>query len=68
MLSIANRVRELRTERGLSQSELADAVGVSRQTVGAIEAGRHVPSVTIAIAIAQFFGVPVEKAFRGDVG
>ena len=58
-----NRVREQRTQRGLSQADIAAALGVSRQTVISIESGRYLPSLPLAFRIAQFFGLPVEKMF-----
>ncbi|HEY1276484.1 MAG TPA: helix-turn-helix domain-containing protein [Thermoleophilaceae bacterium] len=57
------RVREARLAAGLSQGALAAAAGVSRQAVGAIEAGRHRPSVDAALAIARAVGRPVEELF-----
>jgi putative transcriptional regulator len=61
-----NRVREQRSQRGLSQAELAAALGVSRQTVISIENGRYLPSLPLAFRIARFFGVPVDKMFDPD--
>ena len=61
-----NEVRELRTARGLRQEDLAKALGVSRQTVNAIETGRYLPSLPLAFALARFFGRPVEELFHGD--
>jgi putative transcriptional regulator len=58
-----NRVREQRTERGLSQIELAGALGVSRQTVIAIETGRYSPSLPLAFRIARFFDSTVDEIF-----
>ena len=58
-----NRVRELRTEQGLSQGELAAAVDVSRQTINSIEKERYTPSLPLALALARFFGVTVEEMF-----
>jgi putative transcriptional regulator len=58
-----NRVREQRTQRGLSQAEVASALGVSRQTVISIEGGRYLPSLPLAFRIARFFEMPVEKMF-----
>ena len=58
-----NRVREERLRLGLGQSELAERAGVTRQSVGAIEAGRHSPSVDAALRLASVLGVPVEKLF-----
>jgi len=61
-----NRVREQRTQRGLSQAEVAAALGVSRQTVISIENGRYLPSLPLAFRIARFFSMPVEKMFGPD--
>jgi putative transcriptional regulator len=58
-----NQVRALRTRKGLAQGELADAMGVSRQTINSIETGRYTPSLPLAIALAQYFGVTVEEMF-----
>ncbi len=60
---VANNVRAERDKRGLTQEELAQAVGVSRQTIISIEKGKYVPSVALAIRIARFFKVPVESLF-----
>ena len=61
-----NDVRTLRTARGLSQQELAEAMSVSRQTINSIETDRYTPSLPLAIAIARFFGVTVEEIFHAD--
>jgi len=61
---VRNDIRELRTERGLAQSELAAALDVSRQTIISIEKGRYVPSLPLALALARFFGKPVEEVFH----
>jgi putative transcriptional regulator len=58
-----NLVRELRTQRGLAQGQLADALGVSRQTINSIENDRYTPSLPLAIALARYFGVTVEEMF-----
>ena len=63
-----NDVRRLRLGQGLSQTELGATLGVSRQTVNAIEADRHTPSLPLAIAIARFFGLTVEEIFHVDAG
>lgn len=60
---IRNLVRELRAERGLSQGALAEKLAVSRQTINAIETGRYMPSLPLAIALARFFGRAVEEVF-----
>ena len=61
-----NLVRELRTEHGWSQGDLADKLEVSRQTVNAIETGRYDPSLPLAFAIAKLFGKPIEKIFSPE--
>jgi putative transcriptional regulator len=61
-----NRVRELRTENGLSQGELAAAVDVSRQTINSIEQERYTPSLPLALALARFFRTTVEEMFDAD--
>jgi putative transcriptional regulator len=58
-----NRVRALRTEAGLSQAELAEIVGVSRQTINSIEKERYVPSLPLALALARYFDSSVEEVF-----
>ena len=58
-----NRVREERTQRGISQAEIATALGVSRQTVISIESGRYSPSLPLAFRIARFFDSTVDKMF-----
>jgi putative transcriptional regulator len=59
----STRVREQRTRRKISQTELAQALGVSRQTVISIESGRYLPSLPLAFAIARFFDLTVDKMF-----
>lgn len=61
--SVKNKVFEERTKRSITQEDLALAVGVTRQTVIAIEKGNYVPSVLLAIKIARFFKVRVEDIF-----
>jgi putative transcriptional regulator len=61
-----NRVRELRSERGLSQGELAAALEVSRQTINSIEQERYTPSLPLALALARFFRTTVEEMFDAD--
>ena len=64
MADTTNTLRELRDERGWSQARLAEELGVSRQTVNAIETGRFDPSLPLDLRIAQLFGSPVEQIFR----
>ncbi len=59
-------MRELRTARGTSQAGLGAALGVSRQTVNAIEAGRYDPSLPLAIKLARYFDRAVEEMFHVD--
>jgi putative transcriptional regulator len=63
---VRNDVRALREGRHLSQGHLAEALGVSRQTVNAIETGRYSPSLTMAIKLARFFQTSVEEMFHVD--
>ncbi|WP_297064780.1 helix-turn-helix transcriptional regulator [Thermococcus sp.] len=58
-----NRLRELREKKGLTQEELAKALGVTRQTIIAIEKGKYDPSLRLAFRIARFFGVKIEDVF-----
>lgn len=61
-----NDIAVRRAERGLSQAQLADALGVSRQTVISIEKGRFDPSLPLAFRLAALFGAPIEEIFRPD--
>lgn len=61
-----NDVRELRTSRGLSQGRLAGKLGVSRQTINAIETGRYTPSLPLAISLSRFFERSVEEVFHAN--
>jgi putative transcriptional regulator len=58
-----NKIRVARAERRMTQQQLADAVGVSRQTINAIESGKFVPSTVVALKIARAFERPVEEIF-----
>lgn len=60
---MTNRLRTLRSERSWSQAELAERLGVSRQTVNAIETGRYDPSLPLAFAIARTFELTIEEIF-----
>ncbi|HKH28349.1 MAG TPA: helix-turn-helix transcriptional regulator [Sphingomicrobium sp.] len=59
-----NRVKDLRTERGWSQVELAEKIGISRQSVYAIESGKFDPSLPVAFRIAELFGMSIEDIFE----
>ena len=63
MESVVNTVQKLRMNRNLTQEELAEKAGVSRQTIIAIEKGNYTPSVLLALKIARIFKVPVEDIF-----
>jgi len=60
---VKNCVREKRTEKGVTQEDVAVAIGVSRQTVIAIEKGNYVPSVLLAMKLSAYFDLPVEELF-----
>lgn len=57
------RIRELRKAKKLSQGELADAVGTTRQTITSIEVGKYTASLTLAYKIAHYFGLTIEEVF-----
>ena len=61
--ALRNRLEELRKERGINQEELADALKVSRQTIGSIENGRYNPSIILAFKIARYFVLSIEEIF-----
>lgn len=63
-----NRIRVARAESRLTQQQLADAVGVSRQTINAIESGKFVPSTVLALKIARIFEKAVEEIFQLEDG
>ena len=61
-----NQVRTLRTRQNLAQGQLAEAMGVSRQTINSIENERYTPSLPLAMALARYFCVTVEEMFDGQ--
>jgi len=63
---VKNRLRVLRAEREWSQQDLAERLGVSRQSVNAIETGKYDPSLPLAFRIADLFGMPIEAIFTRD--
>lgn len=58
-----NRLEQLRKERNIKQEELADAMGVSRQTIGSLENGRYNPSIVLAFKLATYFELSIEEIF-----
>jgi len=66
--TIQNSIRRLRFDHEeMTQQELADKVGVTRQTINAIELGKYSPSLEVAFHIAEAFGVPIEQVFQYEV-
>jgi len=63
LTTIQNKIKELRTERGWTQEQLADAVGVSRQSINSIERHRYEPSLTLALRFARVFRRPTDDIF-----
>ncbi len=63
-----NRIKILRAEYGWSQARLAELLGVSRQSVNAVETGKFDPSLPLAFAIARLFGKPIEEIFIDEAG
>ena len=59
-----NHLAKLRSRKGISQQQLADAIGVSRKTISTVETARFTPSVVIALKLAKYFDVPVERIFE----
>ena len=60
---VRNRVKDLRNDRGWTQQQLADAVGVSRQSINSIERDRYVPSLPLALLFARVFACPTDRIF-----
>ena len=60
---LKNRLEELRKARGIKQEELAEALEVSRQTIGSLENGRYNPSILLAFKLARYFGTTIEDIF-----
>jgi putative transcriptional regulator len=65
-VSMKNRLREMRAARQWSQADLADKLGVSRQTVNAIETEKYDPSLPLAFKVARLFNMSIEEIFRRD--
>jgi putative transcriptional regulator len=62
--AMKNRLKVLRAERDWSQGDLAERLGVSRQSVNALETGKYDPSLPLAFKIARLFGLPIEQIFE----
>ena len=62
--AIKNRVKDLRTARGWTQQQLADAVGVSRQSINSIECERYIPSLPLALMFGRVFGCSTDDIFK----
>jgi putative transcriptional regulator len=60
---IRNRIKEFRIQRGWTQQDLADAVGVSRQSINSVERNRYVPSLVLALMFARVFACPTDEIF-----
>lgn len=63
-----NSIRVERAIKDITQQELAQAIGVSRQTINSIESGKYIPSTVLALKIAQYFGKSVENIFELEEG
>ena len=66
MTTVRNRVKELREAKDWTQHELADQVGVSRQSINSIERNRYVPSLELALKFARVFGISTDEIFKLD--
>lgn len=66
-MEVKNRIKELRARSNLTQKDLSEKVGVTRQTIIALEKGTYVPSLLLAMNVAEVFQEPIEKIFfKGD--
>ncbi|MGD9094022.1 MAG: helix-turn-helix transcriptional regulator [Anaerolineales bacterium] len=61
---LSNSIKEYRLSRGLTQGDLAEAVGVSRQSINSIERGRYIPSLPLALKFGQVFACSIEELFQ----
>jgi putative transcriptional regulator len=66
-VGVQNRVKELRVERGWTQQQLAEAVGVSRQSINSIERSRYVPSLLLALTFSQVFACSTDEIFTLEI-
>jgi putative transcriptional regulator len=65
---VKNKLEELRSQKGLTQQELADQLEVSRQTIISLEQGRYNPSILLAFRVARLFGLSIEEIFIYEEG
>jgi putative transcriptional regulator len=65
--TVRNRVKEFRSERGWTQQQLAETVGVSRQSINSIERNRYVPSLELALTFSKVFGSSTDEIFRLEI-
>jgi putative transcriptional regulator len=65
---LKNKLKQLRAQKGWSQGDLADALGVSRQSINALETGRYDPSLPLAFRIARLFGKRIDEVFDDGLG
>ncbi len=63
---VKNQLAELRNKKGWSQADLAEQLGVSRQTINSLERGKYDPSLPLAFKISKLFGLPIEQIFQPD--
>lgn len=63
-MTLNNKIKILRTEKNITQEEFAESLGISRQTVIAMEKGNYIPSLLLAMQIASYFKMPIEKMFQ----
>jgi putative transcriptional regulator len=65
--TVRNRVKEFRSERGWTQQQLAETVGVSRQSINSIERNRYIPSLELALTFSKVFGSSTDEIFRLEI-
>lgn len=66
-MEIRNRIKEMRARHNMTQKDLAEKVGVTRQTIVSLEKGTYVPSLLLAMNIAEVFNEPIETIFQKEV-
>lgn len=61
--NVGNKIKELRTDLGITQAQLAELVGIARVSIVSIETGRYIPTIETALRISKAFGVPTDQIF-----